>query len=109
MNDARDEEVGTQGLPAKKITAKMMITSRVPITRTFRVTPGVEPARASVVVSTTEGSECLGSAIMLSSRNQRSSGQRADRSRVPESIQAAGTVAASKKSAWAIAALTVER
>jgi hypothetical protein len=47
------------------------------------VTPGVEPARASVVVSTTEGSECLGSAIMLSSRNQRSSGQRADPSRVP--------------------------
>src|SRR4029079_10481751 len=65
------------------ITAKMMTTNNVLITRTLRAAPGVEPARASVVVSTTEGSECLGSAIMLSSRIQRSPGQRAEVSGVP--------------------------
>src|SRR5689334_13513393 len=60
-----------------------MITSSVPQTRTFRATPSVEPARASVVVSLTEGSTCRGSAIMLSSRNHCSPGQRAGWNRVP--------------------------
>src|SRR5690348_16821356 len=89
--------------------AKATTTSSVPKIRTLRATPGVEPARASVVVSTTEGSVCRGSTIMLSSRNHGSHGQRVGLNRVPEATQAAGTVAASKNRAWAIAAFTVDR
>ena len=96
-----------QDRPTKTMIAKIITTSNVLQKRTFRATPGVEPARASVAVSLTEGSECCGSAIMLSSRNHCSPGQRAGWNRVPH--QAAGTVAASKNNACAIAAFTVER
>src|ERR1700740_2555447 len=63
--------------------AKRITTSRVPITRTLRATPGVEPARASVVVSRTGGSSLRVWTILLSLRNRSSIGQRADGNRVP--------------------------
>src|SRR5205807_8688298 len=63
-------KLGAQGRPTKTMTAIIITTSNVPKMSTFRVTPGVEPARASVVVSTTDGSELRRSAILLSSRNQ---------------------------------------
>src|SRR3954447_22597745 len=66
------------------MTAKIITTSNVPKTRTLRATPGVEPARACVVVSRTGGSELRGSAILLSSRNHCSRGQRAALKRVPD-------------------------
>src|SRR5690349_2028702 len=63
--------------------ANKITTSRVPITSTLRATPGVDPARASVVVSLTGASLCRGSVITLSSRNHCSQGQRARRKPVP--------------------------
>src|SRR5438270_1681841 len=63
--------------------ANIITTSKVPITSTFRATPGVEPARASVAVSRMGGSDGLGSAITLSSRNHCSTRQRAHRNPVP--------------------------
>jgi hypothetical protein len=51
------QKLGAQDRPTKTITAKRITTSNVPNTRTFRATPGVDPARASVVVSRTEESE----------------------------------------------------
>jgi len=70
-------EVGRQGRPTKTITAKRITTSSVPNIKTLRATPGVEPARASVVDSWITGSELCGSAILFPSRIHRSRGQRA--------------------------------
>src|SRR3954454_13248035 len=81
------EKLGGQGQPTNRMTAKIITTSNVPKTRTLRATPGVEPARASVVVCRTEGSECRGSAIMLSLRNHSSCGQRAAWNRVPSAAK----------------------
>ncbi|GAA4724147.1 hypothetical protein GCM10023325_22260 [Sphingomonas lutea] len=80
-------------------------TNNVPHTSTLRATPGVDPARASVVVSWIWGSEC-GSAIKFSSSI------RCFKANAPHPAlfrHDAGTVAASKNRAWAIAALTVDR
>src|SRR5260221_7916280 len=100
-------EVGAQERWTKTMITKRITTRTVPKKRTLRATPGVEPARAFVAVSTIGGSELRASAILPLSRNHCSRGQRAVWNRVPD--YAAGTVAASKNSAWAIAALTVER
>src|SRR5215210_1396403 len=48
--------------------AKRTITRSVPTTSTTLATPGVDPARASVVVSVIDGSVCRGSVILLSSQ-----------------------------------------
>src|ERR687894_2154756 len=47
---------------------KRTIVRSVPTTSTTRATPGVDPARASVVVSWIVGSVCRGSVIMVSSQ-----------------------------------------
>src|SRR5206468_3472281 len=77
-------KLGAQERPTKTITAKMITTSRVPKIRTLRPTPGVEPARASVAVSRTGGSESRASLIYALVTNYCSRGQRAARNRVPE-------------------------
>src|SRR3954470_2875384 len=70
--------------------ANKIATSSVPMTRTLRATPGVDPARASVVVSLMGASPCCGLTITLSSRNHCSQGQRVRRKPVPTAQLLAG-------------------
>ena len=84
---------------------KIITISRSDIERTYRVTWGVTPCRASVVLICCSGSS-IDAAVSFSfgyAANARRHGA------VPWNRYSAGTVALSKNRAWAIAAFTVER